>query len=255
MVNVGRGRFEVATRTQCDGGDVLKQRSDQHGGMHGHIIREVANLMPARCARRDDHRAERLVANCRQQLPLADRARHFVVVARVPERPGHATTAGIEIHHPRAGNRRTGAPSTLPEVPSISGDSGRGEGCAAAPVSSPRSDNRVQHRLFEEHAGCRDDLCLAPGLASSAARARLRARRTGSSARRRRWAGPQRRADRARRRSARQGRGASASSPFEICGRPQQPLAASAWPKSCGSQDVEGRQPDLRVVVVRERVV
>ena len=47
------------------------------------------------------HRARR-----RQQLPLADRARHVVMIARVAERSGHAAAAGIEIDDRRRRDAR-----------------------------------------------------------------------------------------------------------------------------------------------------
>ena len=65
--------------------------------MDGALAREILHLVAARGAGGDHDRSRLLVADGRQQLALADRARDVEMLGGIAERARHAAAAGVEI--------------------------------------------------------------------------------------------------------------------------------------------------------------
>ena len=74
--------------------------------MNRRLTCEISDLMPAGRACGDDDGPFRLGANRGKELALADCTRHFVVIAPVAKRTGHAAATRIEIHHAGARDLR-----------------------------------------------------------------------------------------------------------------------------------------------------
>ena len=187
-------------------------------------------------------------AGGRQQLTLADGARHVVVRARVAERPGHAAAAGVEVGHGGAGNAAQQRRRRAGESHRRAGGSADGgppwPGPARSGSAGAAGAQFAFEELLEEHAlaghrlgplrGCRAAQQRRHVFAHGREAARLEEHDVRRRAPRRRAARPWWRRPTMR---------ASSSSPCEMSGRPQQPCGTSRVPMPARSSTSTAATP------------
>ncbi len=233
----GRVAAEVRLRTwACDRGAEQSTAAATAAADARPHAREVVDLMAARRAGGDDDRVAAAAAHGGEEPPFADGARHLVVFPVVAERTGHAAAAGVEIHDRRPRHARQERSWPARPGPSTSGGSGRAAGSAPGRCGVAAPIRRAARNSSKQHARAGDRDGTFPRFAPQQRRRILADRRQAARlAEHDRPAGGGVRVERVgvAPRPAR----AASSRPFEICGRPQQPLPG----QRCGAMPAAAR--------------